>query len=94
MSWRKNLVWKIEIAQTAAKQIQKLDKETQRRIISFLRNKLENTSNPRLYGKALKFEKAGLWRYRVGDYRLICEIKDEIVTVLVLCVGHRKKIYR
>ncbi len=94
MRWRKNLAWKIEITRTATRQIKKLDKAVQKRILSFLRVKLEKTSNPRLYGKALQGEKVNLWRYRVGDYRLICKINDDIVTVLVLSVGHRKEIYR
>lgn len=88
------MTWKIEITKTATKQIKKLDKTEQKRILTFLQSKLEKTSNPRLYGKALQGEKINLWRYRVGDYRLICKINDGVVTVLVLGVGHRKKIYR
>lgn len=88
------MAWKIEITKSATKQMQKLDKAIQRRIVSFLREKLEKTNNPRSYGKALQGEKISLWRYRVDDYRLICKINDDIVTVLVLAVGHRKEVYR
>ena len=93
MHWRKSLVWKIEVAKTATKQLKKLDQLAQKRILFFLRGKLEGTNNPRLYGKALRGDKIDLWHYRVGDYRLICKIDDDIVTVLVLVVGHRKEIY-
>lgn len=94
MRWRKNLAWKIEITKTAVKQLKKLDKTMQKRILFFLRERVEKTDDPRLYGKALHGDKIGLWRYRVGDYRLICNIDDDIVTVLVLCVGHRKEVYQ
>lgn len=71
----------------------KLDKQTQKRIISFLEEKLEGAINPGMEGKALKGNGTELWRYRVGDYRLICQINDMIVTVLVVSIGHRKEIY-
>ncbi len=74
--------WKIEIKKSAAKQIQKLDTLAQKRIVSFL-NQLAASNNPRLSGKALKGEHSELWRYRIGDYRLICQIQDSHLTVLV-----------
>ncbi len=85
--------WQIEIKKSAVKQIQKLDSVAQKRIVSFL-NQLATHANPRLSGKALKGEKGDLWRYRVGDYRLICQIQDTRLTVLVLAAGHRKEVYR
>ncbi len=84
---------KIEISQTAVRQLKKLDKVVQKRILSFLR-KLGQSNQPRIQGKALKGDKSTLWRYRVNDYRLICHIIDETVTVLVLAIGHRKDIYK
>lgn len=54
---------------------------------------MSSTKNPRSLGKGLTSDKVGLWRYRVGDYRVICKIEDETITVLVLAVGHRKNIY-
>ncbi len=86
--------WRIEITRTAEKQIQRLDQVVQRSIIQFLRERLEVADNPRQLGKPLHGDKGGLWRYRVGDYRLICDIQDVHITVLVLHVGHRKDIYR
>ena len=88
------MVWTIEIARTAEKQIKKLDGTAQKSIIRFLRERLKSTENPRQWGKPLHGDKRGLWRYRVGDYRLICEIQDEKITVLVLEVAHRKDVYR
>ncbi len=85
--------WQIEVSETAAKQLERLDKPVQARIFKYLKERLLNTKNPRAFGKGLTGDKAGLWRYRVGDYRIICQVKDEIVTVLVLEVGHRKTIY-
>jgi mRNA interferase RelE/StbE len=86
--------WRVEIKQTAAKQIQKLDRQAQQSIVKFLRERLQGTGNPRQWGKPLHGDKGGLWRYRVADYRIICDIQDERITVLVVDVGHRKDIYR
>jgi mRNA interferase RelE/StbE len=86
--------WRIEITRTAEKQINKLGRTAQKSIQRFLRERLTSTENPRDWGKPLRGEKQGLWRYRVGDYRLICHIQDERITVLVLEVGHRKDVYR
>lgn len=82
--------WQIKISRTAEKQILGLDRATQRRILEFLRERLHTSENPRQFGKPLQGDKKGLWRYRVGDYRLICDIQDEQITVLVLRVDHRK----
>src|SRR5437588_12761198 len=86
--------WTIEISRTAEKQIKKLDKVTQGMIVRFLRDRLRPAENPRQFGKPLQGAKGGLWRYRIGDYRLICDLQDEKITVLVLRVGHRKDVYR
>ena len=86
--------WTIEITRTAEKQIKKLDRTAQQSIVSFLRDRLQPADNPRQWGKPLHGDKGGLWRYRIGDYRLICDIRDEKITVLVLRVGHRKDVYR
>jgi mRNA interferase RelE/StbE len=87
-------MWRIEITRTAEKQITKLSRPAQKSVQQFLRERLLPAENPRAWGKPLLGEKQGLWRYRVGDYRLICDIQDERVVVLVLEVGHRKDIYR
>jgi mRNA interferase RelE/StbE len=86
--------WRVEISRTAEKQIQKLNRAAQESIIRFLRERVQAADNPRQWGKPLHGDKGGLWRYRVGDYRLICDIQDERSTVLVLRVGHRKDVDR
>ena len=88
------MAWTIEITRTAEKQIKKLGRGGQESIVRFLRDRLKPADNPRQWGKPLHGDKGGLWRYRVGDHRLICDIQDEKITVLVLRVGHRKDVYR
>lgn len=86
--------WIVRITRTAEKQIERLDRQAQRRIVDFLRERVAGAADPRLTGKPLRGDKAGLWRYRVGDYRLICRIEDQELVVMVLQVGHRKEIYQ
>jgi mRNA interferase RelE/StbE len=88
------LAWRIEIKKTAEKDIACLDRRAQSAIVTFLREKVAQADNPRQIGKALKGEFKDLWRYRVGLYRIICYIQDNIVVVLVLKVRHRKEAYR
>ncbi len=88
------MAWRIEITRTATRQITKLDRQAQNSILDFLRERLATAENPRQWGRALQGEKRGLWRYRIGDYRLICDIQDEKITILVLELGHRKDVYR
>ena len=88
------MAWTIEITRTAEKQITKLHRDAQQAIVRFLRERLAVTANPRQWGRPLQGEKRGLWRYRVGDYRLTCDIQDERITVMVLQVGHRKDVSR
>jgi mRNA interferase RelE/StbE len=86
--------WQVAITQTAARQIKKLGRTAQISILRFLRDRIEPCDDSRQWGKPLRGEKPGLWRYRVGDYRLICDIQDEKITVVVLEVGDCKNIYR
>ena len=88
------MAWAIEITRTAERQIKKLDRAAQKSILCFLRERVQAADNPRQWGKPLHGDKGGLWRYRIGDYRLICDVQDERITVLVLQVGHRKDVYR
>ncbi len=88
------MAWTIEITRTAEKQIKKLGRVGQESLVRFLRDRLKPADNPRRWGKPLHGEEKGLWRYRVGDYRLICDIQEEKITILVLRVGHRKEVYR
>lgn len=88
------MAWRIELSETANKQLAKLDKTEARRITKFLRERLVASDNPRIVGKALSGPLGGLWRYRVGDYRLICEIQDGVLCVLVLKIGNRREVYK
>ncbi len=88
-----NLAWKIEFEKNAKKEIKKIDRQAQRVILRFLREKIATNENPRRFGGPLTRNLIGLWKYRVGDYRLICDIQEKKVVVLVLRVGHRRKIY-
>lgn len=75
------------------KEYKKLDKYTQKLIKNWTKNNIENCENPKLYGKALQGNKKGLWRYRIGDYRMICIIKDNELIILAITIGHRREIY-
>lgn len=86
--------WTVRINEVAEAQIKKLDRSTQRRILDYLHDRLEGCKNPRHFGEPLKGNKSGLWRYRIGDYRVICEIKDRELQVLVLAIGHRREVYK
>ncbi|MCX7095180.1 MAG: type II toxin-antitoxin system RelE/ParE family toxin [Methylobacter sp.] len=88
------MAWTIKILDSAKQDLKKLDKPIQQRIASFLRKRLADTDDPKLLGKALQGQYAGYWRYRVGDYRLICHLKNEELIIIVVEIGHRKDIYR
>ena len=90
-----NLVWQIEFSTTAKKQLKNLDKPVAKKILKWLNERLLLGVNPRLWGKQLTGNDFGdMWRYRVGDYRILCVIKDRIVTIEVISLGHRKEIYK
>jgi len=89
------LAWTIEFDPFAAKQLAKLSKTDALRIRNFLRERLAPLENPRSLGLALQGARfAGVWRYRVGDYRVLCEIQDDRVVVLVVAIAHRRDVYR
>lgn len=88
------MAWRIELTASAEKALAKLDRQTAKRITGFLRERVAGSHDPRQTGKALSGPLAGLWRYRVGDYRIICEVKDGQLVVLVVTIGHRSDIYR
>ncbi len=85
--------YKIVFTDRAKKQLKKLDKHVSALIIGWLEKNVNNCENPRLHGKGLVENKSGQWRYRIGDYRVICQIQEKEVVILVLEVGHRKKVY-
>ena len=85
--------WKIEYLQSAVKQVKKLDHTNRQRIKKFLEHRLAEREDPRHLGKALKHSE-NIWRYRVGDYRILCQIIDNEIVVLVINVEHRSTVYR
>ena len=89
-----NPQWHVEFDVRAAKELRKLDPENRNKILRFLKEKIETDLDPRRFGKALQANLAGLWRYRIEDYRVICLIQDDRLVVLALKVGHRRDIYR
>jgi mRNA interferase RelE/StbE len=95
MKWSTILAWRIELSGKAAKQLAKLDKVTATRITTFLRQRLATLADPRSTGEALTGPTLGVyWRYRVGDYRIICDIQDGRLCVLVIEIGNRREVYR
>jgi mRNA interferase RelE/StbE len=88
------LAWTIDYTQTALNQLRKLDKQSARRILDFLDERVAQRDDPRSTGKALTGPLGGLWRYRVGDFRVICEIQDGELRVLVVELGNRREVYR
>ena len=85
--------WTVELSSGAERQLRKLDPGTAKRLGSYLRALVAETSDPRERGKALTGPMTGLWRYRIGDYRLVCELIDQRLVVLVVRLGHRSRIY-
>lgn len=88
------MAWTVEISAFAQKQLGKLDKPVAERILDWLDDRVEGCKNPRHFGEPLSGAMAGLWRYRIGDFRVICEILDQRLVVLALSIGHRREIYR
>jgi mRNA interferase RelE/StbE len=88
------LAWTIDYTQTAKKQLKKLDKPTARRILDYMDHRVANQEDARSLGKALRGPLGTLWRYRIGDYRAICEIQTQAVRVLAIRIGHRQEVYR
>lgn len=89
------MAWLIRIEEGAKKDIAKLDRPVAKRVISFLRERLEKLDDPRSIGEALKGKKFGeFWKYRVGDIRIIARIEDNHLLILVVRVGHRKNVYK
>ena len=87
------MIYKVKLTERAKKDLKKLDRQTATLILGWVRKNLENCENPRRHGKGLTANRSGQWRYRVGDYRLIAEIEDDVITILILNVGHRRDIY-
>ena len=89
------MAWRIEISATAEKQLARLDRQVAKRIIGFLRERIAPLEDPRSIGQALRGSELGeFWKYRVGDWRLICEIRDSQILIAVLSAGNRRDVYR
>lgn len=85
--------WQVEWDERALKELKKIDRQAQQDIITYLSTRIATEESPRRFGKALVGNKTGLWRYRIKDYRLICNIEDGNLVVLVLRASHRKNVY-
>ena len=94
MGGTRSLMYHIEITPRFKKEFRKLDRYTQKMIKSWITKNLVNCVNPREHGKGLTSNRSGQWRYRIGDYRLICQIEDNELVILALSVGHRRDIYK
>lgn len=87
------MAWSVEFTKTAEKQLTKLDRTWQATILDYLEDEIAGCEDPRMRGKALVGPMKGLWRYRIGDYRILCDIRDDTLVILVVTIGHRKDIY-
>ena len=85
--------YEVELSERFKKEFRKLDKYTQRMIRAWIDKNLVGCSDPRQHGKGLTANRSGQWRYRIGDYRLICDIQDNELIILALTVGHRREVY-
>lgn len=88
------MAWRIEFDAQVEHDLKKIDREVQRRIMRYLGEKIATGKDPRRFGAPLRRELSGLWKYRLGDYRIICRIEDKKVVVFVIRIGHRKDVYK
>lgn len=85
--------WRVEFDKDAARDLRKLGHDAQRQILRYLRQRIATAEDPRRFGRALTNDLKGLWRYRVGDFRIVAKIEEDRFIVLVLTVGHRREVY-
>ncbi len=89
------MVWRVELTDSAAKQLRKLDAQTAKRILVFLRDRLSALDDPRSIGEALRGKELGdFWKYRVGDWRIIADLEDGVMMITVIRIGNRRDVYR
>lgn len=89
------MLWTVEFEAAALKELDRLDPQDARRILNFLSEKIGGGNDPRSVGEPLRGSRfAGLWRYRVGNFRIVCQIQEEALNVLVVRIGHRREVYR
>ena len=87
-------VWRVEFDSAGARDLRKLGVDAERRVLRYLRERIAGSDDPRRFGHALGGDRHGLWRYRVGDYRIVAAIEDDRFVVLVVTVAHRREVYR
>ena len=87
-------VWRVEFDRAAARDLRKLGASAEQTILRYLRDRIASSDDPRRFGHALVGDLKGLWRYRVGDYRIVASIEDQRFVVLVVTIGHRREVYR
>ena len=87
------MTWRLEFSKRADKQLSKMDPGIRRIIVSWLLKHVDGCEDPRAHGKGLTANLSGKWRYRIGDYRVLCEIRDNDLVVLAIEVGHRREVY-
>lgn len=88
------MAWRIEFEHSAERDLERLSQPTIKRILRFMRERVASLDNPRAIGEPLRGAWRGFWKYRVGDYRIIVEIEDEHVRIVVIKLGNRREIYR
>jgi len=89
------MAWSVELDPAVVRELSKLDPQVERRILSFLRDRVAVLEDPRSIGEALKGSRLGeFWKYRVGDYRIIANIEDRVLRILVVRIGNRREVYR
>jgi len=87
------LAWTIRATRRFERELAKLDKSVQRKIVSYLETRIAPAADPRTLGKALGYDLAGFWRYRIGDYRTLCKIEDDQLIIVAVSVAHRSIVY-
>ena len=88
------MAWTIDYSRMARRQLRKLDRRTARRVLDYMNERVAGLDDPRSRGKALSGRHSGYWRYRVGDHRVICDIQDNALHILVFRIGRRDEVYR
>ena len=88
------MAYRVEYSKCALRQLKKMDRFDARLITSWIGKHLDGIDDPRIYGKGLSGNRSGEWRYRVGNYRILCVIKDDVLVVEVFSIGHRSDVYK
>ena len=86
-------IWRVEFDPDAARELRKLGHDARRLILKYLRERIATAENPRRFGHALLGDLKGLWRYRIGDYRVVADIRDHEILVMIVTVDHRRNVY-